>query len=50
LSKYTVETDSEQVPWGKSEKNPRKGSEKDPETWNVQAVKELLQFFSVPFA
>ena len=41
LSKYSVETDSEQVPWGKSEKNPRQGSATDPETWNGQAVKEL---------
>ena len=27
--KYSLETDSEQVPWGKGEKNPDKGSETD---------------------
>lgn len=31
-------TDSEQVPWGKGEKNPGEGSEKEPETVYVQAV------------
>ena len=27
--KYSLETDSEQVPWGKGEKNPDEGSETD---------------------
>ena len=27
--KYSSVTDSEQVPWGKGEKNPYEGSEKD---------------------
>ena len=40
--KYSLATDSEQVPWGKGEKNPKKGSEIDPETECLQAVKALL--------
>ena len=28
-AKYSWSTDSEQVPWGKGEKNPDKGSETD---------------------
>ena len=28
-AKYSWETDSEPVPWGKGEKNPKKGSEKN---------------------
>jgi hypothetical protein len=28
-AKYSLVTDSEQVPWGKGEKNPEKGSEID---------------------
>ena len=37
-AKYSWETDSELVPWGKGEKNPEQGSEKDPETVCLQAV------------
>ena len=31
-AKYYWLTDSEQVPWGKGEKHPDKGSEREPET------------------
>ena len=50
--KYSLTTDSEQVPWGKSEKNPDKGSEIDPETECLQAVRadNLLFCDGVPFA
>ena len=37
-AKYYLLTDSEQVPWGKGEKNPSEGSEIDTETVCVQAV------------
>ena len=37
--KYSLATNSEQVPWGKGEKNPKKGSEIDPETERLQAVR-----------
>ena len=37
-AKYSWETDSEPVPWGKGEKNPEQGSEIDPETMRLQAV------------
>ena len=39
-AKYYRETDSEQVPWGKGEKDPKQGSEKllEPETMCLQAV------------
>ena len=37
-AKYTWETDSEQVPWGKGEKYPEQGSEIEPETIRLQAV------------
>ena len=37
-AKYYLTTDSEPVPWGKGEKNPSKGSEKESETVCVQAV------------
>ena len=37
-AKYSCETDSELVPWGKGEKYPEKGSEIDPETVCLQAV------------
>ena len=38
-AKYSLPTDSEPVPWGKGEKNPCEGSEIDPETAYVQAVR-----------
>ena len=37
-TKYSWETDSEQVPWGKGEKYPEQGSEIVPETVRLQAV------------
>ena len=37
-AKYSWETDSEPVPWGKGEKNPEQGSEIEPETMRLQAV------------
>ncbi len=37
-AKYDWETDSEQVPWGKGEKNFEQKSEKDPEPVRLQAV------------
>jgi len=36
--KYSSATDSAPVPWGKGEKNPDEGSERDPETECLQAV------------
>ena len=48
--KYSLTTDSEQVPWGKDEKNPDKGSEIDPKTECLQAVKADLFCDGVPFA
>ena len=40
--KYSSVTDSEQVPWGKDEKNPDKGSEIEFETIYLQTARELL--------
>ena len=37
-AKYSSETDSEPVPWGKGEKNLEQRSEIDPETMCLQAV------------
>ena len=37
-AKYSWETDSEQVPWGKGEKYSEQESEIDPETIRLQAV------------
>ena len=37
-AKYSSETDSEQVPWGKGEKYSEQESEIDPETIRLQAV------------
>ena len=37
-AKYSRETDSELVPWGKGEKYPEQGSEIEPETIRLQAV------------
>ena len=47
--KYSYATDSEQVPWGKGEKYPDKGSEIDPETLRLQAV-GAIRGDGVPFA
>ena len=49
-AKYSWETDSEPVPWGKGEKNPEQGSEIDPETIRLQAVGADLFCDGVPFA
>ena len=38
ISKYVVRTDSGQVPRGKGEKNPEKGSEIEPEMRSLQTV------------
>ena len=42
--KYSLATDSEQVPWGKGEKNPDKGSEIDTEIECLQAVRAKILF------
>ena len=47
-AKYSWETDSELVPWGKGEKNPDEGSEIDPEIECLQAV-EARKGDRVPF-
>ena len=49
-AKYSWETDSEPVPWGKGEKNPDEGSEIDPETLCLQAVEAPHESDRVPFA
>ena len=49
-AKYSIETDSEPVPWGKGEKNPEQGSEIDPEPGCLQAVGAELFCDGVPFA
>ncbi len=53
-AKYYLVTDSGQVPRGKGEKHPDKGSEIDPETIHLQAVGALWSFGTtgdgVPFA
>ena len=49
-AKYYLSTDSEQVPWGKGEKNPGEGSEIEPETVCVQAVGAMIYHSDcVPF-
>ena len=48
-AKYSWETDSEPVPWGKGEKYPEQGSEIEPETERLQAVGALWGD-CVPFA
>ena len=40
-AKYSWETDSEQVPWGKGEKHLEQRSEIVPETMRLQAVEAL---------
>ena len=50
-AKYSWETDSELVPWGKGEKNFEQKSEIVPETVRLQAVGVcLLADDGVPFA
>ena len=41
-AKYSWETNSELVPWGKGEKNPEQGSEIVPETVRLQPVGALI--------
>ena len=49
-AKYSPETDSEPVPWGKGEKNLEQRSEIDPETMCLQAIGATLCGDGVPFA
>ena len=49
-AKYSIETDSEPVPWGKGEKNPEQGSEIEPEPGCLQAVGAHFMSDGVPFA
>jgi hypothetical protein len=50
-AKYSWETDSELVPWGKGEKNPKQGSEIVPETMRLQPVGvPIYRDDGVPFA
>ena len=49
-AKYSWETDSEPVPWGKGEKDLEQRSERDPETMCLQAVGAALSCDGVPFA
>ena len=48
-AKYYLLTDSEQVPWGKGEKNPGEGSEIESETVCLQIV-GARKGDGVPFA
>ena len=48
-AKYSCETDSELVPWGKGEKYPEQGGEIESETVRLQAVGAHLGD-GVPFA
>jgi hypothetical protein len=41
-AKYSSMTDSEQVPWGKGEKNPDEGNEIDPEIECLQTVGAII--------
>ena len=47
--KYSLATDSEQVPRGKGEKNPGEGSEIESETVCLQPVKVVINDDGVPF-
>ena len=42
--KYSLVTDSEQVPWGKGEKHPDEGNEIESETECLQAVGAIIIF------
>ena len=48
-AKYSQETDSGPVPWGKGEKYPEQGSEKEPETVRLQPVGAASCGDGVPF-
>ncbi len=43
--KYSCITDSEQVPWGKGEKDRGERSEIEPETYGLQSFGALLHYF-----
>ena len=49
-AKYSWETDSEPVPWGKGEKNLEQRSAIEPETVRLQAVGATISCDGVPFA
>ena len=50
-AKYSWETDSEQVPWGKGEKYSEQEGEIEPETIRLQAVGvSIYRDDGVPFA
>ena len=49
-AKYSSETDSEPVPWGKGEKHLEQRSERVPETVCLQAVGAHIMGDGVPFA
>ena len=51
-SKYYLQIDSAQVPWGKGEKYPSEGSEIEPETISLQSFRALcfIQGDRLPFA
>lgn len=52
LAKYAILTDSAQVPWGKGEKEPYAGSEKDTEPRRLQSVEGYVYWLTngLPFA
>ena len=49
-AKYYHETDSEPVPWGKGEKNPKQGSEKNLKPYAYKRSELNLFSDGVPFA
>ena len=49
-AKYYWETDSEPVPWGKGEKNPKQGSEKNLKPYAYKRSEHSLLCDGVPFA
>ena len=49
-AKYYRATDGERAARGKGEKNPKQGSEKEPETMRLQAVGATKCGDGVPFA
>ena len=49
-AKYSRETDSELVPWGKGEKNPKKGSEKNLKPYAYKRSEQHSCCDGVPFA
>ena len=49
-AKYYQKTDSEQVPWGKGEKDPEQGSEKNLKLCAYKRLEHISMCDSVPFA